>query len=364
MPRLHLAMALVFFTLAVPLQLKDSLSYLAYAWALEGCAFTAIAVYFRDRQMAKAGAAVLGLALLRSLLELSAPAESLAGWPIDRRFFVLFFCGVTTMLAGSCYWWGRPLAPARPAPPLDLQAGGILLGLGNVVAMLSLTCQWEHRLVLLLWTLDAALLWGTAFYVGSYPARMVALLVSLILVGGRALQHGLEVGLPYQWLWNDRFATLVLVALLYLVAGWYLRTRVLSQQLQQTDFEQRVPWWLHVLGNGILLLAISAEIHGWFQAGDTRFTQIAISEQVTYSVIWSIHAGILVATGFAMQYRLPRLLGLSGFLLVALKVFLIDLAEAPLILRVFALAALGGMLLLTSFWYQKYRGRIEPERPS
>ena len=62
-----------------------------------------------------------------------------------------------------------------------------------------------------------------------------------------------------------------------------------------------------------------------------------------------------------LKYRLPRFMGLVGFLLVALKVFLVDLANLPLIFRVIALAVLGGMLLLTSFWYQKFSARLKME---
>ena len=362
MPRLHLAMAIVFFTLAVPLQMRDSLNYLSYAWAAEGLVFSAIAVYFRDRQLARAGVLVLGLALVRAVgIDFRAPPELFGDTQIDRRFLVLFCSGLATMVAGSCYWWVRRIAPPRATKPLEYQTGGRLLAVGNVVAMLSLTCQWDSRLVLVLWTLDAAVVWAVAFYSGGYHARIYALLLSLLLVGGRALYHGFDVNTPFQCLLNDRFGSLALVALLYFVPAWYLRTRVSREEPALSEFEQNVPMLLHVLANAVLLMAISLEIHGWFRGVRDVFGPISTAEQVTHSVAWTIYAGVLVAVGFGLKYRLPRMMGLLGFLLVTLKVFFVDLANLPLILRVLALAALGAMLLLTSFWYQKYSARLESE---
>jgi uncharacterized membrane protein len=362
MPRVQLALAVVFFTLAVPLQLRDTLNYLAYAWAVEGFVFTAIAVYFCDQQMARAGITVLGLALGRALFfDFPAAPEMLGTSLVDRRFLVMLGSGLVTMAAGSCYWWVRQIAPPRQDPPLDQQAGGVLIGLGNIVALLGLVCQWDSRFVLVLWTLDAALVWGAAIYLGNSYARVYALLLSLLFVGGRALYHGDEVALPFQCVFNGRFGSLVLMALLYFVPAWFMRTRLVIDKQRTKEFEQGVPALLHVFGNAVLLTAITMEIHDWFRPVGGIFAKISTDEQVTYSVAWTIYAGVLVAVGFALKYRLPRMLGLLGFLIVAVKVFFIDLANLQLILRVLALAALGGMLLLTSFWYQKFSARLQDD---
>ncbi|NOZ40615.1 MAG: DUF2339 domain-containing protein [Planctomycetes bacterium] len=363
MPRLHLALAIVFFTLAVPLQLRDSLDYLAYAWAAEGLVFTAIAVYFGDRQLARAGQIVLGLAIARALLfDFSSAPELVGNSPIDRRFLVILCSGLATMAAGSSHWWvPRLVSPRDGVVSLDQQDGGLLLALGNVVAMIGLTCQWDSRLVLVLWSLDAAFVWGIGFATGNRSARKYALLLSLILVGGRVLYHGAHVDTPFLCLLNERFGSLVLVALLYFVPAWYVRTRLSRNGPMLSEFEQGIPALLHVLANVVLLGAFSLEIHDWHRPVNNWLGHASTAEQVTYSVVWTIYAGVLVAIGFWLKYRLPRVMGLLGFLLVAFKVFFVDLANLPLILRVLALAAFGGTLLVTSFWYQKFSARLKSE---
>jgi len=362
MPRLHLALAAVFFTLAVPLQMRDTLDYLAYAWAAEGLVFTAIGIYFRDQQMARTGSAVFALAVVRAVgIDFFSHAETIGNSVVDRRLLVMLGTGALMMAAGSCYWWVNSIAPRRDAPPLRRSEGGLLLGVGNLVALLGLTCQWDGRLVLLLWTIDAAAVWVAAFYSHGKPARIYAMLLSILLVGGRVLYHGDAVIQPFALLFNDRFGSLAAVVLMYFVVGW--RQRKIRSA---TDpFEQGDGTLLHVLANGVLLAAISMEVHDWFQPAG-RLTSVNLSpmtmaEQATYSVVGALYAAVLVAAGFLLKYRLPRMLGLFGFLAVALKVFFVDLAGLSLMLRVLALGALGVLLLITSFWYQKFIGRIEDE---
>lgn len=358
LPRWHLALALLFFTLAIPLQMRDTLDYLAYAWAIEGFVLTAIAVYFADRQMAGAGMVVLGLALIRALAFDFPEAPQLIGESsIDRRFFVTLFSGLITMAAGSAYWWGRRFAIAAAGQLLDTSFGAALLAIGNVVVMISLTRQWDSRLVLVLWALDALAVWVVAIRSKQELARVYAVILSTIFVGGRMLYEGVAVSSPYLCVLNDRFGSLALVALQFFLPSWFYRTRVVPHE-QLRPQELGVPTLMHVLGNVVLLGAISMEVNGWFNGAPASLYVVSTAEEVSYSVVWAIYMGVLVAIGFALKYRLPRILGLIGFVVVGLKVFLVDLANLPLILRVLALAALGGMLLVTSFWYQKYFARL------
>jgi len=274
--------------------------------------------------------------------------------------------GLATMAAGSCYWWVARMAPPRDEPALPHTEGGLLLALGNIVAMLGLTCQWDSRLVLVLWTLDAALLWFVALRSDIQAARVYALLVSVLMVGGCAFYHADNFEPPFHLLTNDRFGSLLLVALLYFIPGWLLQKKNLAaadtEKGVESGSEIGISAMLHLLGHFVLLAAISMEIHSYYSPGQFNLRFISTEEQATYSIVWAIYAALLVAVGFVLPYRFARLLGLLGFLLVAMKVFFLDLAELPLIARVLALAVLGALLLVTSFWYQKYTNRLDSDR--
>src|SRR5690606_27133291 len=106
--------------------------------------------------------------------------------------------------------------------------GGLLLAGGNLLAMIGLVLQWESRLVLLLWTIDAALVWAAGFWLKRVEVRCYGLLLAVLLVGVRVLYLNDDVSDPFRLLLNDRFGTLLLVAMVYLVAAWMYRRMSLA----------------------------------------------------------------------------------------------------------------------------------------
>ena len=112
MPRVHLALAAAFFTLAIPLQIDDS-SYWSATWCVEGFVFTAVGVYFADRQMCVSAAAVLVLAAGRLIhWDWNDPARAIGNTGIDLRFAVFLACGLLTMLSGGLYRLVPAMFPA------------------------------------------------------------------------------------------------------------------------------------------------------------------------------------------------------------------------------------------------------------
>jgi len=364
MPRYQLALGTMFLTLAIPLQMENSLQYLAFAWAIEGVAFAVIAVYFRDKQMARSSQLVLGLALFRTFAyDFFESAETIGTTSIDRRFLVLFFTSLALMVAGSCYWWVRKLAPPRDAAPLRKKDGGILIALGNVVMLISFTFQWEGRTILVLWTVDAAIVWLAALSAKHMSAQVYAFLLSVLMVGWQVVYLRDTVEQPFQLLLNGRFGSLVLVAAVYFLGAWRLRMDLPNRDGTELDTQRSLTWMLHFLGNAVLISAITMEVHYHFVPTGNWARSISMAEQVCHSVVWAVYAAFLVAVGFWLKYRLPRMLGLLALLGVVAKIFFVDLASLSLIYRVLALSILGVLLLVTSFWYQKFTARIDAVEP-
>ena len=102
MPRVHLALAAIFFILAMPLQLEDSLSYLGLAWAAQGVVLSAVGIYFRDKQMCVSSLIVFGLAAMRLLLfDYFDRPEPLGA--IDQRFLMFEMSALLMLLGGALY---------------------------------------------------------------------------------------------------------------------------------------------------------------------------------------------------------------------------------------------------------------------
>jgi uncharacterized membrane protein len=350
MPRAHLALAAVFFTLAAPLQLDGEYSYLGVAWSTQGLALAAVAAYFRDKQMTASSALVLLLATGRLFIfDLVLGDEGdLPGANLDQRFIFIAISGLATMGAGAMFYVvGHAVRPdERPAFASPVAA--VMLASGNLWIMISVACQWDSRLVLLIWMIDAAIVYGIGFWLREMPIRYYALMLSLVLCGGRAVIHLADATSDWP-LVNDRFGSLAALAGMYFVIGWVYRSWRLRDDGSLHPSEQGCDMAWGVAANVVLFAAITMEIDAFF---DNYYSLYRMARMATYSIVWSVYAAALIACGFGLKYPLFRIIGLIAYLPILAKVFFIDMASLDLLPRVLALAVLGLMLLAVSFLYQ------------
>jgi uncharacterized membrane protein len=111
-------------------------------------------------------------------------------------------------------------------------------------------------------------------------------------------------------------------------------------------------------GHLVLLWALGIEIAGW--ARRTSDAQdVSSVESTGISILMAVYASALVVAGVAMRSALNRILGLGLFALVILKLYLLDVWSLSRGFRITAFLALGGLLLLVSYLYSRYRPAIE-----
>jgi uncharacterized membrane protein len=169
---------------------------------------------------------------------------------------------------------------------------------------------------------------------------------------------------------NDRFGTLLLAALVYLAASWMYRRMTVNgdNNVEARLFDAAEPKLLDpalaVLGNLVLLVALSLEIRSWFDALAGRsvagINNMQMAEQAAYSMLFAVYAAAAVVVGMLLRWPTLRVIGLAGLALTLLKVFFVDLASLELMPRILALAVLGIMLLGVSFLYQKFKHSVAP----
>ena len=388
MPRTHLALAVLFFTLSAPLQL-DNFSYLATAWSLEGLAFMAIGIFFADRQMIFSAVVVFVLAALRLLgFDLQDVPAEFRGLTVDFRAMLFAATGLIMMFSGTMAWWiprrGRSLlsdASLFTRPTLfELVAAGAALGIGNLLLLTAAACQWDGRLTLVLWTVDMAVIWLVGLRWQLVAARWYAGTAVAAMVLIRALVHADDYQQPFQLMANDRFASLAVLAISLFVISWgyrkfgigtLLASRAAEDQRGESPLTLEVlaEYIVGVAGHVVLFIAINMEIHSWFQLARVRpqppFANMRMAELASYSVVWALYAAGIVVMGFLLQSRFYRMLGLLAFAPILGKVFLVDLAQLDQLARVLATFALGISLLGVSFLYQKFAAQaLAADAPS
>jgi uncharacterized membrane protein len=109
-----------------------------------------------------------------------------------------------------------------------------------------------------------------------------------------------------------------------------------------------------IAGFVLIFVYISLEVrramHGPVLSGDT----VSDAELYSYSVVWLIYAGVLLAGGLLLGQRLMRYAALGMLALVSVKVFLIDMGGLTGLYRVASFLGLGGSLVGIGYLYQRF----------
>jgi uncharacterized membrane protein len=89
------------------------------------------------------------------------------------------------------------------------------------------------------------------------------------------------------------------------------------------------------------------------EAYPTTAKQLRWGGQLSLSMLWSLYAGVMTAAGFRLQLRAWRVAGLALFGLTLVKVVFLDIPELRQFYRIIALLALGVVLLVVAWKYQR-----------
>jgi len=199
------------------------------------------------------------------------------------------------------------------------------------------------------------LLWcGMALYFfrqvagGSSLHRVASWAMCVFLIGALLKVFVFDLA---AWRFNDHFVynmeyTLFLAAMRLLDFGFIIGALLLV-------------WWWACAGSGggvrpavfgytaLLLLCLYAT----FEVNTLLFWKLRQFQKGGVSVLWALFAIGFIAGGIWKNIKPLRLVGLMLFAVVALKVFMVDLAAMPMIYRVVAFMVIGITLLLGSFAY-------------
>ena len=148
-------------------------------------------------------------------------------------------------------------------------------------------------------------------------------------------------------------AAVVIVAALCGLAAMHHRLRSTSAD----GFGREIA--VAVLAASLVTLALlSAESSAfWYlrdaAGGDSRRV-FHFARELTLSVLWAGFAASLVAAGIRRRYAPVRYLAIALFVATVVKVALVDLAQLERLYRVVSVMALGLLMLLASYLYQRH----------
>jgi Predicted membrane protein (DUF2339)/Protein of unknown function (DUF3999) len=354
--------SIAFLTLAIPLEM--GLHGITLAWAAEGVVMFHLGLRYRARLTRLAGLAILCLAVARLLLR----HVPLHAHPF--RLFLnanfgtwAFVVAAIFIAAAMARRHADRLQTVEQAWPSWIPVAGIAL----LLAALHMETRLYGRLwgwspqgicgtTMLLWVLAplAVMVVGLALSdriitgcgVVLTALAVVPFLGVVALLGSSA--HPLLGSFAF---WMGVLAVAGCVAVGRLGGGLTL----LGQGTIGLDRA------LTSLGAALLLILLTAEVHGHFRLQPGTPEAMAgngLRAMLSVSVLWALYASVLMAIGFRRSDRFSRYAATALFGLTLVKLFLVDLWELRAVYRIVSFVILGLLLVVASYVYSRFRARL------
>ncbi|HEV8307064.1 MAG TPA: DUF2339 domain-containing protein [Methylomirabilota bacterium] len=364
LPLFHFTLALVFLTLTFPVQFTEH--GVTIAWSVQGVALLWGGFRLGTRRLRSGALLVLALAGARwwTLIE---PRQWHGGLVvIDHPAFVPTLVFATACaLAALLYRTGAPEAAGweSVARPLLLLAaiGSTALFLTDALAdHAGLRLPASHLDVLrtVIWTAAAVPVLALAprdrtrvlFFAGGVLLAAVGLHAATV-----DAERWRNVGPPVL---NLRFGSGLLIAALYAVfAGmaddFPIATAANRARLRAVAAVAAALFLLWHLSAEILLMPLPR----------LREVEAIKARNMGLSILWTVYAFVAMGLGLWRDRAALRIGAIALFGLAVVKVLLVDLATLDAIYRILSFLVLGGVLLLASFLYTRYRARVQGHTP-
>ena len=244
---------------------------------------------------------------------------------------------------------------ARVVPASASLARLIFAGLALSLVTIAVPIRVSTRWITMAWAIEAVVIMWTGVRARLWYLRTAAYVV-FTLVALRLLVVPL---FAEEFLFNARFATFLVVAAAVAASVWFA-TRGLSDISKN---EQTALGILAVGFNVLVVVALTSEVSLFYRSvpGDVRSIDHRLAEGVTVSVLWALYSSGLVFAGVRWSRQMLRWQGLILLGLTTMKVFFVDLSMLSGFYRVMSSVAVGVILLIISFVYQRRLASRAPE---
>ncbi len=249
-------------------------------------------------------------------------------------------------LAGAWLFERRAESALAPDRALASRRGvrATLLIAWTLALFFALTDYTEGRWLSLAWVGFAGYLSLAAATTRSFPALFTALLFWIIALFRLFFLE--EKPAAYLTVLNFRFFLFAAAAALLAATYWVQRQSPLHFTLRAFAYA------------AIATLVIGS----LYEARDSVHN--AHYRNLSYSYVLAGYAAVLIGLGVFRSSRSLRYCGIAAAIIVVIKLYLYDIWQEDLLVRIIAGFSLGLGLIIVSVVYQKYRNRMNPDSAS
>ena len=362
-----LAIAVIFLTVAIPLQLTGA--WVTVAWAAEGAVLIWAGLLLGQLRLRIAALGILALVAVRlmatvTLLEMDAYTiflnerfltfvvsivsfssasylyykhmNSLAIWEKDifrglagiAGLFAFWIIGVEVISQFSMEW-----SDYRYAEVQVIAATFAILGFGLFAASLKIARVWVVGLV--------AMSLGALVFISS------------VLDGGVSGDVSLD---NFKLILNFQFLVSAVLLLSFKLSAWpYWRGSVHAPKRRKYILS-----YLFIMANVFVYWILSSQTVNFFDYREiSTDSNLASAKELSLTLIWAVYGLAVIGAGFIMKSSRVRLAGLALLFMPVFKLFLVDIFLLEQVYRVVGFVTLGLLFLAAGLLYNRYNDAIK-----
>ena len=266
------------------------------------------------------------------------------------------------------YRWGLTLAmlalagvhlAAERALPQKSVAGTMIArvlfaGLALTFVTLTIPIRLDGRWITIGWAIEGAILIWSGLRIRIGALRGAGFVLFVIALARAAL---LPLPAP-EFLFNERFATFAICVACLLAACIFAR----REGVEIGEQESMAFLVTAIAANAYSLAALSLEIWDLFGRTPSLGIDRGLAQELGLSLLWLVYALALLVAGVWKKSAVLRWQALILLSVVIGKVFIFDLSFLERFYRIVSFMLLGLVLLLISFYYQRYWASHEDEK--
>ena len=347
-----LAVALIFLTIAIPVQLAGP--WVSIAWAVEGTVLIWLSFTLKMNPLRWMGMLVF-LIFSAWLLFIDTPAAFRADLrPLLNPYTLAYAAGIAATSFSA-------ILLHRERGALQAWENNVFttfLALGSLFLGLAVPVQVSGMWIPITWAIEGVALIWLSFRLNVFQLRLFAMgLFSVMVVrllDFETFSVDLRTFIPFI---NERFAAFA-VGIVAFYASAYISWRGKNKLFMERE-RLIIPVFLFA-SNLLTLWVLSAEVISTVDAAlpDVARSIVNNLKSLSLSILWALYAVLLIVLGFARRLRWVRLVGLALLMVPVVKLFALDVFELEQGYRVAAFMSLGAILVAGGFLYQRFRGAI------
>ncbi|WP_394746789.1 DUF2339 domain-containing protein [Spongiimicrobium salis] len=144
-----------------------------------------------------------------------------------------------------------------------------------------------------------------------------------------------------------RYISFLALGALFVVSHWYTQ-----QEFMRRRFRLLFEMVLHIT----ILWVLSSELLHWMDLANSDQ-----SYKLGLSILWGLYAVMLIVLGIWNKKQYLRISAMILFAITLIKLFVYDIASSSTLSKTIVFVALGILLLIISFLYNKYKNLISEE---